>query len=141
MTSSREPAIGVRLWPQAYAIARLRAVPRLPALAPGDPPAALIVGHDEVTVVGPEKLVASVAGEGDQVAAGWRALTLDAVFPLATVGVLATVSRALADVGVPVMVLSSHDTDHFLVPEGSLGRALAALNQAVLGRFLPSPTG
>jgi len=139
MASHREPAIGVRLWPQAYAVARLRAVPRLPELPPGGPPTALIVGHDEVSLVGPEEVVASVAGDGDRVAGGFRALTLDAVFPLGTVGVLAAVSRAFAEVGVPVMVISSHDTDHFLVPEASLGRALAALNQAPLGRFLAAP--
>ena len=73
----------------------------------------------------------------ERVSAGWRALTVEAVFPLATVGLLAVVSRALADVGVPVMVFSSHDTDHFLVPDEHLGRALAALSQARLERFLP----
>jgi hypothetical protein len=35
------------------------------------------------------------------------------------------------------MVFSSHDTDHFLVPEKLLGRALAALGAADLERFLP----
>ena len=52
---------------------------------------------------------------------------------------MATVGRALAEVGVPVMVLSSHDTDHFLVPGGLLGRALAALGQTRLDRILASP--
>jgi hypothetical protein len=52
---------------------------------------------------------------------------------------MATIGRALADVGVPVMVLSSHDTDHFLVPGDLLGRALAALGQTRLDRILRSP--
>ncbi len=136
MSSPREPAVGVHLWPQPYAIARLRAVPEpLPVFPSDGPPAALVAGHGEVTLIGPEEVIAGVAGAGDRVAGGYRALTLDAVFPLGTVGVLAAVGRALAEVGVPVMVLSSHDTDHFLVPEALLGRALAALNQAPLGRF------
>ena len=70
---------------------------------------------------------------------GWRAFTVEAVLPLETIGLLAVASRALAEVGVPVMVFSSHDTDHFLVPGKLLGRALAALNQAGLERFLPEP--
>ncbi len=137
MASSPERAIGVHLWPEAYAIARLRAVPEpFPSLPADGPPTALIVGHDEVSVVGPEEFVARLAAEGDAVSGGWRALTLDVVFPLGTVGVLAAVSRAMAEVGVPVMVISSHDTDHFLVPAASLGRALAALNQAPIARFV-----
>ena len=139
MASGQEPTVGVRLWPQAYAIARLRAVPNpFPTLPPDGPPAALVVGHDEVSLLGPEELVGRCAGAGDEVSRGWRALTLEAVFPLGTVGVLAVVGRTLAEVGVPVMVFSSHDTDHFLVPAASLGRALSALNQASLGRFTAS---
>ena len=137
MASQQEPTVGVRLWPQIYAIARLRSVPvRFPSLPPEGAPAALIVGHDEVSLLAPEELVRRYEAIADDVSRGWRALTLEAVFPPGTVGLLAVAGRALADVGVPVMVFSSHDTDHLLVPADTLGRALAALNQARLGRFL-----
>ncbi|HVN76062.1 MAG TPA: ACT domain-containing protein [Thermoanaerobaculaceae bacterium] len=140
MEPLQEPVVGVRLWPQVYAIARLDTVPEgLPSHTVGGPPVAVIVGHGEVSVLAPEDVIGDLALPGDEVFRGWRALTLEAVFPLGTVGVLATVSGALAEVGVPVMVFSSHDTDHFLVPAASLGRALAALNQASLGRFLRAP--
>jgi len=129
--------VGVRLWPQSYAVARLRDVPAsLPGGGAQGPPVALIVGHDEVSLLAPEEVIQAAASV-EHVSAGWRALTVEAVFPLGTVGFLAVVSRALAEVSVPVMVFSSHDTDHFLVPSEHLGRALAALNQARLGRFLP----
>jgi len=128
MASQQEPTVGVRLWPQIYAIARLRSVPV--------PFPSLIVGHDEVSLLAPEELVRRYEAIADDVSRGWRALTLEAVFPPGTVGLLAVAGRALADVGVPVMVFSSHDTDHLLVPADTLGRALAALNQARLGRFL-----
>ena len=45
--------------------------------------------------------------------------------------------RLGACIGIPIMAFSSHDTDHFLVPAESLGRALAALASADLERFLP----
>jgi len=80
--------------------------------------------------------VDSLTVEVEHASRGWRAITLDTVLPLETLGVMATVGRALADVGVPVMVLSSHDTDHFLVPGHVLGRALAALGQTRLERLL-----
>ena len=139
MASRQEPTIGVRLWPQAYAVARLRAVPDvLPDLPPEGPPVALIVGHGEVSLLAPEDLVREYGAVIDETSTGWRALTFDAVFPPGTVGFLALAGRALAEVGVPVMVFSSHDTDHILVPGETLGRALAALSQARLGRFLAS---
>lgn len=138
MAPTARAAIRVRLWPQRYAIARLIAVPDpLPSPPAGGPPIALIIDHDEVSLMAPEEVVEAQGGLVDRVATGWRALTLEATFPLTTIGLLAVVSRALADVEVPLMVLSSHDTDHFLVPDETLGRALAALSQARLERFLP----
>ncbi|MDD5564569.1 MAG: ACT domain-containing protein [Thermoanaerobaculaceae bacterium] len=138
MAPHARAAVGVRLWPQRYAIARLLAVPDpFPTSPAGGPPIALIADHDEVSLVAPEEVVEAQGGLVERVGKGWRALTLDATFPLTTVGLLAVVSRALADVGIPLMVLSSYGTDHFLVPDETLGRALAALGQARLERFLP----
>ena len=138
MAPHARAAVGVRLWPQRYAIARLLAVPDpFPACPAGGPPIALIADHDEVSLVAPEEVVEAQGGLVERVGKGWRALTLDATFPLTTVGLLAVVSRALADVGIPLMVVSSYGTDHFLVPDETLGRALAALGQVRLERFLP----
>ena len=138
MAPHARAAVGVRLWPQSYVIARLIAVPDpLPSAPAGGPPIALIVDHDAVSLVAPEEVVEAQGGLVERVGKGWRALTLEATFPLTTVGLLAVVSRALADVGIPLMVISSYDTDHFLVPDETLGRALAALSQTRLERFLP----
>ncbi len=137
VASPPEPTIGVRLWPQVYAVARLHSIPEpIPALQPDGAPVALIVGHDEISLLAPEELVQSYTAITRELSVGWRLLTLEAVFPPGAVGLLSVVGRVLADVGVPVKVVSSHDTDPFLVPAETLGRALAALNQARLGRFL-----
>ena len=56
----------------------------------------------------------------------------NAVFSLDTVGVMSVVSATLAEAAVPIMVFSSHATDHLLVPELLLGRALTALGQVKL---------
>jgi hypothetical protein len=127
------------LWPQRYAVARLAAVPQdlNPAGVEG-PPLSLVIGHGEVTVLAPEELLEAHRGLIQELAQGWRAITLDAVFPLDTVGVLAIVSCALTEARVPVLVFSSHATDHLLVPELMLGRALAALGQVKLPVGAPS---
>ena len=118
--------------------ARLLGVPDpLPRLSTADAPVALIVGHDEVSLLAPEEVVRELGSLVERASEGWRAFTVEAVVPLETIGLLAVASRALADVGVPVVVVSSHDTDHFLVPARFLGRALAVLNQAGWERFLP----
>jgi hypothetical protein len=140
MSARVRPPVGLRLWPQSYAVARLRSVPDpLPELSETGPPIALIAGHGEVSLLAPEETVRGLGAQVERASEGWRAFTLEAVFPLGTVGVLAAASRTLAEVGVPVMVFSSHDTDHFLVPGELLAKTLAALNQARLERFLPGP--
>jgi hypothetical protein len=140
MEAHDKQPVGLRLWPQPYAVARLLAVPDpLPRLSASGAPMALIVGHDEVSLLAPEEIVAGLASLVEKASKGWRAFTVEAVLPLDTVGLLAVASDVLAAVRVPVLVFSSHDTDHFLVPGSLLGRALAALGQAGLERFLPEP--
>jgi hypothetical protein len=84
----------------------------------------------------PEETVERLGVPVEQLDRGWRALTIDTRFPPGAVGVMEAVSSVLARIGVPVMVFSSHDTDHVLVPEALLGRALAAINQVDFDRFL-----
>jgi hypothetical protein len=130
---------GVRivLWPEPYVVARFAVLPELPALAPEGAPISLTVGHGEISLIAPQAVVENLAVAATALSSGWRALTLDVVFPLATVGVLAAIGGALARIGVPVLAFSSHDTDHLLVPASLLGRALAALGQIDMRRFLP----
>ncbi|NCO69090.1 MAG: ACT domain-containing protein [Acidobacteria bacterium] len=127
----------ITVWPETYVVAQLSSLPEvMPTLDPDSSPVAVIVGHHEISLLAPAAFVEAVSAHVVTVAPGWRAFTLDAVFAPGVVGVLAHLSRALAETGIPLMVFSSHDTDHFLVPERQLGRALAALNQAGIERFL-----
>jgi hypothetical protein len=57
----------------------------------------------------------------------WRIITLDAVLPFGMVGVLAQIATWLADVGIPLYVVSSFETDHFLVKEQDLQGAVRTL--------------
>jgi uncharacterized protein len=137
MSAESANKVHLHLWPQAYAVARLRAIPQgLERLELDSPPVCLVVGHGEVSLLAPLEVVERHSELVEQFSPDWRALTLDTVVALSTVGLLAAVSRALAEVGVPVMAFASHDTDHLLVPAVRLGTALAVLHQANLDRIL-----
>jgi hypothetical protein len=57
--------------------------------------------------------------------------------PWACAQLVAAAAQALADVEVPLLLVSGLQRVHFFVPEKKLGRALAALRQARLERFSP----
>jgi hypothetical protein len=127
----------LHLWPEPYGIARLRSLAAGTGLLACDgPPVALVGGHGELSLLAPEAVIDALGDAVEQHQRGWRALTFDAVFDLSTVGLLSEVTRALASVEIPLMVISSHDTDHVLVPGARVGHALAALGQIDLERFL-----
>lgn len=61
---------------------------------------------------------------------GWRAFRVSGILDLSLVGVLRGITDVLADIGIPVFVVSTYDTDYVLVKEGFLDRALDALSAA-----------
>ena len=77
----------------------------------------------ELSVVCREDLVPA----GARSRPGWRALTVAGPLDLSMVGVLASLATVLAAAGVAVFVLSTFDTDHVLVRDDDLTRAVGAL--------------
>jgi hypothetical protein len=65
-----------------------------------------------------------------EVERNWRLITFDAVLPFELIGFLAFVSSALAEAGVGVLVISAYSTDHLLVKERDLKKALVTLREA-----------
>jgi hypothetical protein len=53
----------------------------------------------------------------------WKILTFDMVLPFGLVGFLATVSKALADEGISIYVISAYSTGHILIKEKDIVRA------------------
>ena len=68
--------------------------------------------------------------EGLRAQKGFRALRVDGTLPFHLTGVVASLSAPLADAGVPIFVVSTHDTDYLLVPEAMLSLAAEALREA-----------
>jgi uncharacterized protein len=61
---------------------------------------------------------------------GWRALSVRGPLPFHLTGILASLAAPLAEAGVPIFAISTHDTDWLLVGHDRLSDACAALEDA-----------
>ena len=57
----------------------------------------------------------------------WRCLSVEGPLPFEAVGVLASLATPLAERGISIFVISTYDTDHILVKDDDLERAIDAL--------------
>ena len=58
---------------------------------------------------------------------GWRAFVVDGTLDFSLVGILAGISSALAERGIPLFALSTYDTDYVLVKAEHFAAACEAL--------------
>ncbi len=110
----------VRLMPGRYAVLRCADVPDGTGwfMITRDP--------DEVTVIVEESaILESRALETD---GGYRILEIKVATGFESVGFLATVTRALAEAGVSILVVSTYSKDYVLVKEESVAAGLKALS-------------
>ena len=57
----------------------------------------------------------------------WKILTFDMVLPFKLVGFLSKVSKALADENISIFAISAYSTDHILIKEKDLPKAIKKL--------------
>lgn len=114
--------------PQPFVIVGLPATAAT-TVVPLGPWSAAVQTGEEVTFYLPEADWARAAARFPQakVQRGWRLVSMHVEVPWELFGVLAALTRALAERSIPCAVLCSYSTDHVLVPEGKLDEALAAL--------------
>lgn len=65
-----------------------------------------------------------------RVEAPWRAFRVAGQLPFGLVGVVVSLTRPLAEAGIPVFVVSTFDTDYVLVASGERSRASDLLARA-----------
>lgn len=114
------------------------AVARLSALADGPPPTpprgsgfwSFTEVGEERSLVCLEDLVEGDWADGATVVRGWRILEVIGPLDLDLPGVMAALAAPLAQAGVPIFPIATHDTDWILVPGDRLDAALAALRGA-----------
>jgi hypothetical protein len=118
-------ALSLRVLPSRLAICRLDADARVPSWFAG-PFVSITRTAAELSIVCAETDVPD-----DVIAArGYRALEVIGPIPLEALGVMATVSSALARARISLLPIGTYDTDYVLVQERDLEQAIAALREA-----------
>ncbi|MBS3794977.1 MAG: ACT domain-containing protein [Candidatus Thorarchaeota archaeon] len=85
----------------------------------------VIQDQNEITLVVEEEKLDTVPVI--EVERGWRMITFDMILPFGVVGFLARIAQALAEARVSIFALSAYSTDHILVKEDNLDKAVHAL--------------
>src|SRR5687767_2783816 len=107
---------------ERLAICRLPPEAEIPAW-PSGPFVCVTRTPEELSIVCDERRVP----EGVQSAGGRRALGIAGSVPFSTIGVIAGLTKPLADAGVSVFVVSTYDTDWILVRDEELEKTLTVL--------------
>ncbi|HVW41643.1 MAG TPA: ACT domain-containing protein [Amycolatopsis sp.] len=120
--------LAIDVQPGEYAVARLdpgAAVPDI-LLAPGRHLVSVTRTAAELSVICP----AGFVPVAEKVEAGWRLLTVRGPLEFTLTGIIAALASELAAAGVALFTLSTFDTDHVLVKQSDLTRAVGALRSA-----------
>lgn len=85
----------------------------------------------ELSIVVESSVVPADAGERARlrVEGPWRAFRVAGQLPFGLVGVVVSLTRPLAEAGIPVFVISTFDTDYVMVKAERVGEVGAALSR------------
>ena len=75
---------------------------------------------------------------GVQTDAGWCAFKVDGPLDFSLTGILLAMAAPLAEAGVGILAVSTHDTDYVLVKQDSLDTAISALRSVGHTVVLPA---
>ncbi|HLB63285.1 MAG TPA: ACT domain-containing protein [Anaerolineales bacterium] len=116
----------LRLFPGRYAACRMDPQAAVPPWAEGGGFVSITRTPDELSIVCPEDRIPATE-DGER---GWKCLQVVGPFAFEVIGVLASLAGALAEAGVPILSVSTYETDFLFVKDHDLGRASNALIQA-----------
>jgi uncharacterized protein len=126
------------LFPHTYAVVRLPAHTPIPVelYASGDFCSITQTPH-ELSIVCEERFLKA----GMTAEKGWRLLAIKGTLQFNMVGVLSELSSLLANAGISIFVISTHDTDYIMVKELTLEKTKEALASAghTVEPLLPMP--
>lgn len=110
--------------PQTYAVCRLDPNGHIPYWA--------LIGGDFVLLTRTDSELSIVCLEENvppeiKSERGWRYINVEGAFPFTVAGVHASLAVPLAEANISVLAIATYDTDHILVKDEDLERALQAL--------------
>lgn len=114
------------LQPGEYTVARLEPADEVPAAVwqARDGLVSITRTSRELSVVCPTELWPDTGAPHE---GGWRLLSVRGPLEFTLTGIIAALSSELAGAGVGLFSLSTYDTDHLLVKDAELARAIDAL--------------
>jgi hypothetical protein len=110
--------------PAEFTVVRIDPGAPLPGWALGGSLYSVTGTVEELSIVCESHLVP----DGLQIEPGWRALKVAGPLNFGEIGILAVLTRVLAEHGISVFVLSTYDTDYILVKNKNLQAAIEALS-------------
>ena len=111
------------VFPHRYSICRLDPKAAVPDWATGDDFLSISRTQEELSIVCLERNVPA----GVTCASGWRVLKCEGPLDYGLTGIMASLAEPLADAGVPIFPIATHDTDYLLIKEPQLEIATHAL--------------
>jgi uncharacterized protein len=114
------------LLPTTLAVCRLDPSAPLPEWALVGPFSSITRTESELSVICPEAQVPAKA----QHEGGWRCLSVVGQLDFEQIGVFASLAGPLAGAGISIFPIATYDTDHVLVKEADLLRAVNVLVEA-----------
>ena len=112
--------------PGRFAVCRLSPADGVPPWATGHGFVSITRTADELSIVCAE----AVVPRGTDCMRGYIAMRVEGTLAPDLVGVLVSVAKPLADAGIPILAIGTHDTDYVLVREVDYERAVDALQHA-----------
>ena len=114
--------------PQMYAVCRLEPNGHIPNWALlGDDFISLTRTRTELSVI---CLQENVPLEGTMAERGWRCVKVEGAFDFTVSGIHVSLAIPLAESNISVLAIATYETDHVLIQEGDLERALQVLERA-----------
>ena len=111
---------------ELFAVCRLDHNAPIPAWASAGSLFSITRTADEVSIVCPQSLIPDAI----RCERGWRCLRVAGTMEFSMVGVVASLSKPLAEAGIGIFVISTFDTDYLLVKENDFEKAVVALRAA-----------
>jgi hypothetical protein len=117
------PQLKLIVLPERLAVCRLGAADPVPEWAKGDAFLSISRTRDELSIICEDRFIP----ETISASRGWRAFKIEGPLDLDLVGILVSVAAPLAQSGVGILPIATHDTDYVLVRDAQLGESVKAL--------------
>jgi len=126
--------MNLRLLPEAFGILKLTPSQTIPTWATDGSHFFIAQTDDELSIMCPQDCIP----DDLTYSADWRCFRVDGDLEFDEIGVVARVSKPLADKGISLFLVSTHDRDYVFVSQNDLNRATHIYQSA--GYTVNSPT-